>query len=318
MPLDPVIDDLVQALREAPPPAVPQDRAIAEQSADSVFADLGQPGPEVAEVRDCQVATDLGPIRVRLYFPAEGGLGPLPAYVFLFGGAFWHGSVEMAGNDAACRERCVRARCLVAAVDYRLVPEHPFPRAVEDVYEALVWLIEHAGALGVDPSRLAIGGASAGGNLAAALALMARDRGGPAVSLQILEVPVLDLTFSQPSVEEQCAFLGLESASLRQIASLYLADVADAHSPYASPLLADDLAGLPPALILVSEHDPLRDDGEAYAQRLSQAGVTAVCVRYGGQIHSSPGMTAVVPAARVWREQVIAALARLHGEAPWL
>jgi acetyl esterase len=316
MQLDPMIDGLVQALRAAPAPNVPEDRAMAEEGADMVFGQLGQPGPEVGAVEDVQVETDDGAIRVRLYRPA--GPGPHPCYVFLFGGAFWHGSVDMAANDAACRERCAGAGVVVAAVDYRLAPEHRFPRALEDAYAAVVWLADHAGDLGLDAARIVIGGASAGGNIAGGLALVLRDRGGPPVAGQLLEVPVLDLTLSQPSVAEQCALLGLDVEPLRGIAELYLPDEQAVRHPYASPLLADDLTGLPPALILTAEHDPLRDDGESYARRLGEAGVPVVCVRYIGQIHNSPGLTAIVPAARVWRDHVIGALTRLHAQQPWL
>ena len=147
--------------------------------------------------------------------------------------------------------------------------------------------------------------------------VLLRDRGGPQAALQILEAPALDLTLGQPSVRGICGDLGIDLDLILDMVKIYVERPEDLRDPYASPLLAESVAGLPPALIMVSEHDFLRESGERYAERLVEAGVPAVCVRYGGQIHQSPLLTGALPAARVWREQVVAALRRLHGEPPW-
>jgi acetyl esterase len=316
MQVEPLIQTLLDAARGGAQPRVPEDRTTMEQSNDVLFTHFGQPGPPVGAVREVTIPADGRELRARLYIPE--GQGPFPGYQFLFGGGWWHGTIDMLANDAACRERCAGAGCVVLALQYRLAPEDPFPAGLEDAYAGLTWLVEHAGELGVDPERIAIGGGSAGASLTAGLALMARDRGGPRAALQILEAPALDLTLSQPSAAEICRDLGVDVDEMRELVRVYVPGPDDATDPYASPLLAESVADLPPALILVCEHDFLRDSGEEYAARLVQAGVPAVCVRYTGQVHTSPLLTGVLPAARVWREQVIAALRRLHGDAPWL
>jgi acetyl esterase len=316
MKLEPALRTLADAVAGGPPPRIPEDRAAMEHANDLLFAQFAQPAPPVDEVREVAIPAPGRTVRARLYLP--GGDGPLPAYMFLFGGGWWHGSIDMSANEAACRERCAEARCVVLAVDYRLAPEDPFPAGLEDAYAGLTWLAEHAEELGVDPDRIVIGGGSAGASLTAGLALLARDRGGPRAALQILEAPALDLTLSQPSVPGICADLGITMEDLTSVVALYVPREDDLRDPYASPLLADSVADVPPALIMVCEHDVLRESGELYAVRLAEAGVPVSCVRYCGQVHTSPLLTGAVPAARVWREQVIAALRRLHGEEPWL
>ncbi|MDR2378815.1 MAG: alpha/beta hydrolase [Bifidobacteriaceae bacterium] len=247
---------------------------------------------------------------------------PAPgAYVGFFGGAFRQGGLDFPSVDRAWRSRAVRAGIVVVGVDYALAPEHPYPAAVEQGYAAVAWVAEHAAELGVDPARLAVGGMSSGGNLAAAAALMARDRGGPALALQLLEVPALDLTGRHLRLSAgrgQGVPPILVKLGLRSVAKTYLGagGAARAREPYASPLLAPDLAGAPPALILVAEHDLLRGDGEAYAARLRRAGVDATALVYLGHTHESAAFTKVLASARHWQGTVEAALARTPAAAP--
>jgi acetyl esterase len=197
---------------------------------------------------------------------------------------------------------------VVVSVDYRLAPEHKFPIPVEDCYAALLWTFEHADELQIDTSRMSIGGGSAGGNLTAVVAMMIRDRSGPPVVLQVLDIPVTDLTLSCASIVENGEGYLLTRDAIEQYVELYLDDPGDAKHPYASPLLADDLSGLPPAVVMTAELDPLRDEGEAYAARLGDAGVSVRHKRWLGHVHGSSSMTALVPSARDWRDEVIQAL----------
>ena len=162
------------------------------------FVALSEPGPDVAQIDDRVIPVDGGEITVRVYTP--DGDGPFPAHVYFHGGGFWLGDLDF--SDGTCRELCDGAKCVVVSVDYRLAPEHTYPTAPEDSYAALLWTVAHADELGIDTTRVSVGGASAGGNLAAVVALMARDRSGPPLVAQVLEIPVTDLTMSQPSVVE--------------------------------------------------------------------------------------------------------------------
>ena len=195
------------------------------------------------------------------------------------------GTIDSLVNDAKCAHICRAAECAVATVEYRLAPEHRFPTAAEDCYAALRWTVANAERLGIDPTRVAVGGESAGGNLAAAVALMARDRGGPSLALQLLEVPVTDISAgaeNHPSVRLYGEGYGLDRADMDFYANEYLADPTDGSSPYASPLLADDLTGVAPAHVITAEYDVLRDSGEAYARRLAEAGVETTLHRMLG------------------------------------
>jgi len=259
------------------------------------FADAA---PEVAGIADHPVPVPDGEIAVRIYTPF--GPGPFPAHLFLHGGGFWLGTLDQ--FDARCCETAQSAGCVVAAVGYRLAPRYKFPTAPEDCYAALRWLVDNAAALGVDERRVSVGGVSAGGNLAAVVALMARDRGGPPLVFQVLEVPVTDLTLSFPSITENGEGYLLTKESCARYVELYLADPTQATHPYASPHFADDLSRLPPALVLTAEFDPVRDEGEAYARRLEAAGVAVTLVRMKGHIHGSMAFTELLPSAREHRE----------------
>lgn len=312
MPVLPALQALLDAVDAAPPPApaatVAEARAHAHEMMAMSFGATQADGPPVKEQHDHRVPVAGGEITVRVYVPdAEG---PLPAHVYFHGGGFWLGTLEM--SDDGCRARAVEAGCIVASVDYRLAPEATWPVPAEDCFTALRWVVDHAGDLGIDPARVSVGGASAGGNLAAVVALMARDRGGPPLVLQVLEIPVTDLTLSQPSIDENGTGYLLTRASIEQYTAYYLADPADATHPYASPLLADDLTGLPPAVVMTAEFDPLRDEGEAYARRLAEAGVPVEIARWDGQFHGSQGMAKLIPdEAAAYQSAIVAALRRV-------
>ena len=203
-----------------------------------------------------------------------------------------------ADYDPICLRYAGGADCQVISVDYRLAPEHPFPTGAEDGYAALLWVAAHAEELEVQLDRLSVGGISAGGGLAAALTLMTRDRGGPRLCFLAVDIPALDATMSQPSVQEFGEGYVLTRESLVEAYGFYLPDPALARHPYASPLLAEDLSGLPPAFVLTCECDPLRDEGEAYARRLREAGVPVTTYRAAGHVHSSTYLTRLLPSAR--------------------
>ncbi len=227
-------------------------------------------------------------VRVRVYRPRES-TRPLPAVLEIHGGGFIMGDLEM--MDAFCDRAAAELPAVVISVDYRLAPEHAFPAAVEDCYAALSWLASNSESLGVDPERIAIAGQSAGGGLAAATALMARDRGGPTLCFQLLEIPELDDRLDTVSMTEFVDTPLWNRPNAVRSWSWYLGDddlpgSADV-SPYAAPARATDLSGLPPAFVSVMEFDPLRDEGLAYATRLLQAGVSTELHAYPGTFHGS-------------------------------
>jgi acetyl esterase len=233
-------------------------------------------------------------LRVRVYRPA--GTGPWPLLVYFFGGGWSLGTLDTC--DGICRMLTNAARCLTVSVGYRLAPEHKFPAAVEDCYAGTAWAASHAAELGADPARLAVGGDSSGGNLAAAVALMARERGGPALAHQLLVYPNTDYQAGTPSMRDVCDEYFFNPASVRWYWGLYLAAPQDGANPLASPLRAADVTGLPAATVITAEHDPLRDEGELYAKKLAQAGVPAEVVRYDGMIHGFFTMVGDLDTAR--------------------
>jgi acetyl esterase/lipase len=223
-----------------------------------------------------------GTLPVRVYRPHGAGEGPLPLVVNFHGGGWTVGSLDAA--DWLCSNVSVALPAVVVSVDYRLAPTHRWPAAAEDCYAALVDLAGRAGALGADPSRVAVMGDSAGGNLAAVVSLMSRDRSGPAIGFQGLVYPAADLTLSSPSIQENAHAPILTRADTVAFRDHYLGGQ-DPRQPYASPLFAEDHSGLPPALVQVAEHDPIRDDGLRYAEALQAAGVPVRTTRYVGMPH---------------------------------
>lgn len=238
-----------------------------------------------------------GDILVRVYRP-EWLEGDLPVVVNLHGGGFVLGNLD--GYDWICSSVAAGVGAVVVSVDYRLAPEDPYPAAREDCYDAVAWVAAHAAELGADPGRLAVMGDSAGGNLTAVTTLMARDAGGPAIAAQVLVYPGVDATMSSRSIVTRADAPVLSAADIRVFLDHYLVGGGDPRDPLVSPLLADDLAGLPPALVLTAEHDPLHDEGRRYAERLAEAGVSTRHTDYAGMVHgflSIPGFCRSAPQA---------------------
>ena len=232
-----------------------------------------------------------GPLPVRIYRPKDGLRGAL---VYFHGGGWVIGSLE--GADATCRALTNRSRCVVISIGYRLAPETKFPGPVDDAFAAVRWVADNAEDLRIDPARIAVGGSSAGGNLAAAAALVARDRGGPKIAFQLLTVPVTELSSRAASHREFSEGYGLTAADMEWFGRHYVRSEADADEPYASVLRAD-LHDLPPAFVITAECDPLRDDGEAYAERLRALGIAARYKRYPGMFHGFMSFPGVLPEA---------------------
>lgn len=258
----------------------------------------------VAEVDDLTCPGAAGPLRLRTYRPrAEAGL---PVLVWYHGGGWTIGDLD--GADATCRELANASGALVVSVDYRLAPEDPFPAAVEDAWAALQWVAAHAEQLQADTGRLAVGGDSAGGNLAAVVALMARDAGFPSLRFQVLVYPATDARLGWPSLDQNGSGYFMSREDVEWFYRQYAPP--DPEDWRMSPLLAPDHGGLPPALVLTAEYDPLRDEGEAYAAALQAAGVPVQLQRYDGMIHGFFGMHATIDAARRAVSQAGSALAR--------
>jgi acetyl esterase/lipase len=292
MPLDPQAKAVLDLM-----PAMPDfstlDLALIRAGMASGPLNAGEPEP-VAKVENSTIPGPAGQIPVRVYTPS--GSGPHPGLVFFHGGGFVLCSLDT--HDGICRSLANAAGCVVVSVDYRLAPEHPYPAAPEDCYAATQWVAKNGSELGIDVSRLAIGGDSAGGNLTAVTALMARDRGGPALRFQLMIYPVTDCGFETASYRENGEGYFLTTGMMRWFWDKYLADPKQAREGYASPLRAANLADLPPGLCITAGYDPLRDEGEAYAELLRKAGVDVRTSRYPGMFHGFLSMTAQLDQAR--------------------
>jgi acetyl esterase len=238
--------------------------------------------PDIASVVNRDMQGPGGSMALRIYTPL--GNGPFPLIVFFHGSGFVVCSLDT--HDGMCRNLCAGTGCVVVSVDYRLAPEAKFPAATDDCLAATRWAVDNAAALGADPGRVVIAGDSAGGNLAAVTALRIRDEGGPHLLGQLLIYPVTDhIEADTPSMQENAEGYGLTRAGMAWFWNHYLANKADGLHPHASPFRANDLAGLPPALVVTAEYDPLRDEGEYYADRLRQAGVPTQMKRWDGMNH---------------------------------
>ncbi len=241
-------------------------------------------GDVVGSVVDRKVPGPAGDIPVRVYTPAPvSGAGTRPALVWYHGGGWVIGNLD--GADYGCRKFANAANAVVVSVDYRLAPEAKFPAAADDCFAATKWVAENAASLGIDAHRIAVGGDSAGGNLAAVVSQMAQAQGGPAIGYQVLIYPVTNHSFETPSYSANASGYLLTKESMEWFWGHYLANAGDGADPKASPLRAPSLAGQPPALVITAEFDPLRDEGEAYAAALKKAGVAVEAKRYDGQIH---------------------------------
>ena len=315
MPIDPTLLAAIADLG-VPPPAEADDpqeqRKRAFEYERAVYPHLGPAGPRLP-TQDHVVPVDGYPdVPVRLYYPREPTAGAaVPVCLFFFGGAFRQGGLHHPSVAAMCALRASRADVVVAAVSYALAPEHPYPAALEQGYAVLEWLVREAESLGVDRTRIAVSGQSAGGNLAAALTLVNRDRAGHPLALQILEVPGLDLTMQH--LDRDAAELTDEQwAALEHSVDQYVPRTEDRLDPRVSPLLADDFEGLPPAYIFTAEVDPLRGDGEAYAAALAGARVPVAAMRLVGLTHDGGAYERVSSTARAAQAAVAEALRTLH------
>ena len=299
MPLDPQAMDVIERRDNSTEPLLGADASLAERRG-RFNQTWREPGPEVGSVEDRLVPGPRGDIPVRIYAPE--GNGPFPILMLFHGGGFVFGNIET--YDGNARRICVGAGCIVVSVEYRVAPENKFPAAPEDCYSATVWASENAASIHGDARRIAVCGDSAGGNLSTVVCMMARDKGGPEIRFQSLRCPVTHRNFGPLTVDRELTPRSGRDWWWKQ----YLADEADAQDPYACPMAAHDLKGLPPALIITAEYDELRDEGEAYARMLQDAGVPTACVRYEGMFHVFHMYPAYIDKAREALEQEFAML----------
>jgi acetyl esterase len=277
------------------PPLETQDPVEARGARMEPMKLLGGQPDELDRVENLSAPGPAGDIPLRLYVSERGGLRP--ALVYFHGGGFVFGNLDT--HDAVCRALAKESGAVVISVDYRLSPEHKFPAAVDDSYAATLWVAANAEKLGIDARRIAVGGDSAGGNLATVVAMRCRDAGGPALAAQVLIYPVTDSSSLETGSHREFAEgYFLTSAGMEWFTGHYLASADQKRHPEVSPLLAPNLSGLPPALVITAEFDPLRDEGEAYAKRLQQAGVPVTISRYPGMIHGFVSMRGVLAGGR--------------------
>ena len=282
MPLDKQARALIERfVREGTPPVSKLAPAEARRLTREVNRRLTSPPEAVAVVENMRMSNTSAQIPARVYIPREGEV--LPVLVFFHGGGWVLGDLDSV--DSLCRSLANAADCAVVSVDYRLAPEHKFPAAVEDAYSATKWTANSATNFSGDPRRIAVGGDSAGGNLAAAVSLMARDKHGPPIVFQLLIYPATNHAFDTTSYSDNAEGYWLSKDDMRWFWNHYLRDEEDGRNPYASPSRAADLSSLPPAFVITAEFDPLRDEGEAYAARLRERGVPVKVARYDGMIH---------------------------------
>jgi len=291
------------------PPA--QMREAMHAMIDRSYMAFSRPSEPLAVERDISIPVTGGVIGLRIYRPIPGqvsGQAGFPCHLYYHGGGFFLGTLDQ--GNGTCRDLASGAGCVVVSVDYRLAPEHRFPTAAEDAYAALLWVSENAAELGIDPGRISVGGGSAGGNLAAVVAQMAQHRDGPAIVAQVLEIPVTDFTSTRTlDFPDE----GIHLSSAKGYAPIYLRDEVDARDPLASPLLAETLEGLPPALVMCAEYDQLQPEGLAYAERLMAAGVPTVYRCWPGQFHGSQGFDLVIPdEAAAYRSEIVSFLVNAY------
>jgi acetyl esterase len=312
--LDPDAERLLAMVREAGRPSfetlTPPEARIAYSASRAVT----QPDPQqVAAVRNLSAPGPHGDVPLRLYVPMGapgGGTGgaPQPALVFFHGGGWVLGDLE--SHDGVCRHLANAARCRVVAVDYRMAAEHRFPAAFDDCAAATRFVFDNAAALGIDAARIAVGGDSAGGNLAAAVAILSAQGGLPELRYQALVYPVVDMAMTHGSYARVTAGVPLTASTMRWFIDLYLTSVAERTDWRASPLRAATLSGTPPAFVLTAAHDPLCDEGIAYARRLEQEGVRVAHLHLSDQIHGFLTMGRIIRASAMALDVIGAALHR--------
>lgn len=302
MSVDPQAQGLLDQLQAQGVPDFPELGVAGARGFVNAFIDLEGPAQDVAEVRDLSApGPDGNSVAVRVYRPSADD--QLPVLMYFHGGGHVIGDIEVA--DKPCRQLANVTGCVVVSVEYRLAPEHRAPAGAEDCYAATQWAAANGPLIGADPARLGVSGDSAGGGIAASVALMARDRGGPALDLQVLIYPMADLSdFPYPSRVDNAEGYLLTSRALGWFATQFLDKADDIANPYVSPASATDLAGLPRAVVVTAGYDPLRDEGNAYAARLSAAGVPVLHLENPSMIHGFIWMAGVVDHARVVFDQI--------------
>jgi acetyl esterase len=299
MPVDPHIAGLLEMLAAAGAP--PMHEGTADQArAGFQLLTVGarETVPEVGSAEDSTVPGAEGELRARVYRPETEG--PVPTIVMFHGGGWVIGDLDT--HDAMARTLCRDCEAVVVSIDYRLAPEAAFPAAVDDALAATRWVVAHRAELGGD-DRIAVAGDSAGGNLAAVVAQLLRDAGDPPLAGQLLVYPATDAVGDYASRTENARGYFLEKETMEWFIGQYAPDAATHGDPRISPLLTEDLAGLPPAVVVTAEYDPLRDEGEAYAAALSKAGVAVDVRRFDGMVHGFFDMAAVSPAAQAAVEE---------------
>ena len=292
MPLDPKAKALIDMMAQMPLPPWSELNAVTFRA----MMDAGRfPPPDLplAEIVNTTIPGPAGPIGARIY---RASLEPnQPVIVYFHGGGFVIGNLD--SHDGTCRRLSHGIGCTVVSVDYRLAPEHVYPAAVDDSYATTKWVAEHADFLKIDKTRIAVAGDSAGGNLAAVVAIIARDRGGPALCHQLLTYPVTDMAFKSESYTSNGTGYFLTKDMMAWFGLQYVPSGHDIEDPLLSPLYHKNLAGLPPATVITAEYDPLRDEGEAYAKKLQDAGVPTKLIRYDGVFHGFFSMNGAVDQA---------------------
>jgi acetyl esterase len=305
MPVEPQTKALLDAMRASGASLDFGDLSASEARRRMEQTPIARGVPEpVAKVEDRLIPGPGGELAIRIYTPDAPG--PLPVLVYFHGGGWVLGNLD--NSDGQCRSLTNAIGCVTVSVDYRLAPEAKFPAAAEDCYAATLWVADHASALGCDPKRVAVGGTSAGANLAAVVPLMARDRRRPAIAYQVLVYPITDGGMDTRSYHENAEGYFLTAGAMAWFWKHYINDDRDRSHPYAAPLNATDLSGLAPALVITAEYDPLRDEGEAYAEKLRTAGVPVTCTRYDGTIHSFVSMAPNLAVGQRAFEQIVRAL----------
>ena len=297
MPLDPLVKGFLDSMGAVPGPKMWELPAnLARQAFDGLMQLVGPKDVPVGKIENLSIPRPGGTILARSYAPVALGSEPQPVLVYYHGGGFVIGNLE--SHDGLCRMFANEGGFRVIAVDYRLSPEHKFPAAIDDAYAALVWIEANATTLGVDANRIAVGGDSAGGQLAAAVCQIAREKNDPKIAFQLLMFPVTQMDSETPSLNEYAVGYFLEKKTLEWFYGSYLPEGVDKSQPKISPLRAKDLASLPPAYIMLGGYDPLHDEGLAYAEKLRGASVRVTIADYADMVHCFIYLQTVLPQAR--------------------
>lgn len=294
MPVNPKIQLFLNQLNALP--KIPMDQITPEEyrKRANIGLNLQEKIEPIERVENHVLHLEGRDIPIRVYIPE--GQAPFPALVYYHGGGWVIGSLD--SHDSVCRGLANVAGCIVISVDYRLAPEHKFPAAVEDAYDSLRWIAEHAGEFNIDPNRIAVGGDSAGGNLAAVASIIAKEKGTPKIVYQLLIYPSTGSDKKMPSIKENDEGYFLTGELMWWFRHHYFNKKEDILNPYASPLLYHDLSGLPPAAILTAQYDPLRDIGKAYGDKLEESGVPVWYKNYDDLIHGFANFRSFVPEAQ--------------------